>query len=128
MTANLVDAQLVELPQNRQIARRIAGQIDVGGSQDKGLVAFVAAILDECRRFGIGPRHNDARNSHNVELQAGSVQSLDLLISCHKNLTSLMAAFFGSRLLVFDVVARHSNLDKASNQIANVRVSAVTGV
>ena len=39
-----------------------------------------------------------------------------------------MAAFLRSGLLVFNVVAGHADLDKAADQIADMRVSAVTGV
>ncbi len=39
-----------------------------------------------------------------------------------------MAALLRSRLLVFDVVAGYADLDEAADQIADMRVAAVTGV
>ena len=62
-----------------------------------------------------------------VELQAGSVEA-DLLVLGHEHLTALVAALLRSGPLVFDVVARHSDLDEAADQIAHVRVATVAGV
>ena len=128
VSADFFDAQFVELPQDGQIAGLVAGEIDVGGAEDEGLVALVAPVLDERRGLGIGSRHNDARHPHDVELQAGRVEALDLLVHRHQHLAALVAALLRSRLLVFDVVAGHSDLDEAADQIADMRVATVTGV
>ena len=92
------------------------------------MVALVAPTLDEGRGLRVGSGHNDAWDPHDIELQAGSVEALDLLVPGHKHLTALVAALLRSRLLVFDVVARHPDLDHAADQIAYMRVPTVTGV
>ncbi len=65
---------------------------------------------------------------HDIELKAGGVEALDLLVGGDKHLAALVAALFGARFLIFDVIARHADFDKAADQIADMRVSAVTGV
>src|SRR5208282_1265797 len=50
---------------------------------------------------------------------------LDLFVLGHNHLAALVAAFLRSRLLVFDVVARHTDLDKAADEIAHMRVPTV---
>ena len=67
-------------------------------------------------------------NAHDVELEAGRVQSLVLLVLCHKHFAALMAALLGARALVLDVVARNAGLHEATDEVANVRVAAVAGV
>src|ERR1035441_1207946 len=69
-----------------------------------GLVALVAATLDEGRGLGVGSSDKDAGDPHDVELQAGGVEALDLLVLGHNHLAALVAAFLRSRLLVFNVV------------------------
>src|SRR5450755_3241015 len=128
MSTNLVDAQFVELAQNGQIAGLVAGEIDVGGAKDEGLIAFVAPALDKGRGFGIGSGHDDAGDAHDVQLQAGGVEALDLLVARYQYLAALVAAFLRPGLLIFDVVSRHSNLDESADQVADVRVSTVSGV
>ena len=123
-----LDAQFGELLQDGQITDLVAGQVEVGGSEDEGLIALVTAIFDESRGLGVGSSHDDARDTHDVELEAGGVEALDLFVSGDEDLAALVAALLRSRLLIFDVVARHSDLDKAADEIADVRVSAVTGV
>ena len=78
--------------------------------------------------FGVGAGDDDAGNAHDVELEAGRVQALDLLVLRDEHLAALVAALLGARALVLDVVARHADLDEAADQVANVRVAAVAGV
>src|SRR5208282_3516808 len=127
-TANLVDAQFEELSEDGQIPGLVAGQVDVRGAQDERLIALVAPALNEGCGLGISSGHKDARNPHDIELEASSIQTLDLLVLSHHHLTALMAAFLRSRLLIFDVISRNADFYKAANQIADVRVAAVTGV
>ena len=65
---------------------------------------------------------------HDVELQARGVEALDLLVFGHEHLAGLVAALLRARLLIFDVVARHADLDEAADQVADMRVAAVAGV
>src|SRR5215471_15078097 len=41
MTARVVDAQLVELPQDGEVANLVGRQLDVGGAQDERMIALV---------------------------------------------------------------------------------------
>ena len=61
-------------------------------------------------------------------MEAGRVEALDLLVLGHNHFAALVAAFLRSRLLVFDVVAGHPDFNKAADQIADMRVSTVTGI
>lgn len=61
-------------------------------------------------------------------MEAGGVQPLDLLIRGNQYLAALVAAFFGARALVFDVVAGNARFHKAANQVAHLGVAAVPGI
>ncbi len=65
---------------------------------------------------------------HDVELEAGRVQSLVLLVLRHKHFAALMAALLGARTLVLDVVARNAGFHEAADQVAHVWIAAVAGV
>ena len=115
----------------RIIARKQAlydGIFEVGGAEEERLVALVGAAVEQVGRLGVGARHDDARHPHDVELEAGGVEALDLLVGRHQHLAALMAALLGARALVLDVVAGHAGLDEAANQVAHVRIAAVAGV
>ena len=92
------------------------------------MIALVPAPLQERGRFGVGPGHDETGHLHDVELQAGRVQPLDLLVHADEHLPRLVPALLGARLLVLDVVARDPGLDEAADQIPDVRVAAVSGV
>ena len=51
-----------------------------------------------------------------------------MLVSRDQNFAALVPALFRARLLIFNVITRHADLNKAPNQIAHMRVSAVAGV
>ena len=128
MTARVVDAQLAELPQEGEVADLVGRQFSVGGAQDERLIALVPAPLQERGRFGVGSGHDEPGHLHDVELEAGGVQPLDLLVHADEHLPSLVPALLGARLLVLDVVARDPDLDETADQIPDVRVAAVSGV
>src|SRR5215471_2037572 len=92
------------------------------------MVALVPAPLQERGRFSVGPGHDDAGHLHDVELEACGAQSLDLLVQADEHLPPLVPALLSARLLVLDVVARDPDLDETTDQIPDVRITAVTGV
>ena len=65
---------------------------------------------------------------HDVELEPGGVEPLDLLVGRHQHLAALVPALLGARPLVLDVVAGDARLDEAPDEVAHVRVAAVPGV
>ncbi len=65
---------------------------------------------------------------HDVELEPGGVEPLDLLVRGHQHLAALMAALLGAGTLVLDVVPGHTRLDEASDQVAHMRITAVACV
>ena len=67
-------------------------------------------------------------HAHDVELEAGGVEPLDLFVRRDENLAALMAALLRAGALVLDVVTGHARLDETANQVAHVRISAVAGV
>ena len=92
------------------------------------VVTFVAAAVEEGGGFCIGTSHDDARHLHDVELQTSSVKTLDLLIYWDQNLASLMSAFLDTRFLVFNMIAGHTHLDKATDQVPHVGIATMACV
>ena len=97
-------------------------------AEEERLVALVGATVDQVGRLGVGAGHDDAGDPHDVELEAGGVQPLVLLVLRDQHLAALVAALLGARTLVLDVVARDAGLHEAADQVAHVRVAAVAGV
>ena len=58
-------------------------------------------------------------------MQACGIEPLVLLVLGDQDFAALVAAFFGARLLVLDVVTRHPDLDESTDEISNVRVAAM---
>ncbi len=128
MPVEMFDARLVEAAHHRQEARLVRRDSEVGDAEQERLVAFVGAAVDQVGGLGVGTRDDDPWHSHDVELEAGGVESLDLLVRRDEHLAALMAAFLGTWTLVFDVVAGHASLDEAADQVAHVWISTVSGV
>ena len=80
MAVEFGDAQLVKMLDQRQEARLVGRHVGVGRAEQERLIAFVAATVDQVGGFGVGAGDDDAGNPHDVELEAGGVQSLDLLV------------------------------------------------
>ena len=128
MTVQLRDARLVEAPHHRQEARFVRGDLQVGGAEEERLVALVGAAVDQVGGLGVRARDDDAGHPHDVELEAGGVEALDLFVRRNQDLAALMAALLRARALILDVVAGYAGLDEAANQVAYVWISAVAGV
>ena len=128
MAPDLVQAEVVEGLQDREEADAVARQLRIRGPEDERLVALIGAIVEERRGLGIGPGNDDARDPHDVELEAGGVESPVLLVLAHENLAALVAALLCAGLLVLDVVARNTDLDEPTDQVPDVRVTPVTRV
>ena len=128
VTVQLLDAQLVEAPHDRQETGLVGRDVQVGGAEQERLVALVGAAVDQVGRLGVGARDDDAGHPHDVELEAGGVEALDLFVRRHQNLAALVAALLRARALILDVVSGHADLDEAADQVAHVRISAVAGV
>ena len=105
MAVEFGDSQLVKMLDQRQEAGFVGRYIGVRRPKQEGLIALVAAAVDQVGGFGVTAGDDKARNAHDVELKAGRVQSLVLLVLCHKHFAALMAALLGARALVFDMVA-----------------------
>ena len=128
MPVEFGDALAVEAAHHGQEARLVRGDREVGGPEQEGLVALIGAAVDQVGRLGIGARHDDAGNRHDVQLEAGGVEPLDLLVGRDQHLAALVAALLGSGSLVLDVVAGYPRLDESPNQVAYVGIAAVSGI
>ena len=128
MPVEFRDARVVELAHHGQEAGLVRRDLEVGGAEQEGLVAFVGAAVEQVGGLGVGARHDDARHPHDVELEACGVQALDLFVRGNQNLAALMAALLRAGPLVLDVVPGHAGLDEAANQVAHVGITAVAGV
>ena len=118
----------MELALDGQEHGLVAGHIEIGHAQNEGLIALVGTAIEQARRLGVGASHDDARHTHDIELEARGIEAQDLLVLRHQHLTALVSALLVARLLVFDVVSRHAHFHEAANQVAHVRVSAVSGI
>ncbi len=128
MPVEFGEPRVVEAPHHRQEAGLVRRDLQVGGAEQERLVALVGAAVEQVGRLGVGARDDDARHPHDVELEAGGVEALDLFVGRHQHLAALMAALLGARALVLDVVSGHAGLDEPPDQVAHVRVAAVAGV
>ena len=73
MAVEFGDSQIVEMPDQRQEARLVRRHVGVRRPNKKGLIALVAAAVDQIGSFGVGAGDDKARNAHDVELEAGRV-------------------------------------------------------
>ena len=92
------------------------------------MVALVATAVEESGRLGIGPGDDDPRHPHDIELEAGRIEALDLLVNRDQNFAGLVTTFLNPRFLVFNMVAGHPDFGEPPNQVADVSVTAVAGV
>ena len=123
-----IDPGSVERPGHGQEHLLVARNCGVGGTEDERLIALVGAAVEQVGCFSIGAGNDDSRHAHDVELETGRVESLDLLVGADQHFAALMSTLLHAGLLVFDVIPRHSDLDEAANQVAHVGVAAVAGV
>ena len=121
-----MQSELVQGAQDREEADAVARQPR----------AFVAPRMNGWSRsslrssrsvadFGVGAGDDDAGHAHDVELEPGGVEALDLLVLGDEDLAVLVAALLRAGLLVLDVIAGHADLDEAADQVAHVGVAAV---
>src|SRR5271165_4315054 len=128
MAVEFSDSQLVKMLDQRQEARLVGRYVGVRRPKQERLIALIAATVDQVGGFGVGAGDDKPRDAHDVELEAGRVQSLVLLVLCHKHFAALMAALLGAWALILDMVARHTGLHEATDKVANVWLAAVAGV
>ncbi len=128
VAVDLRNPQLVEAPHERQVASLVGGDAEVRGTEEERLVALIGAAVDQVGRLGVGARDDDAGNAHDVELKAGGIEALDLLVRGDQHLAALVAALLGARALVLDVIPRNAGLDEAADQVAHMGIAAVAGV
>lgn len=128
MTIELLDAQFVKTPHHCQETGLVGRYVELGRAEKERLVTLVGATVDQVGRLRVGACDDDAGHPHDVELEAGGVEPLDLFVGRHQDLAALVAALLGAGSLVLDVVARHTDLDEAADQVAYVRIAAVAGV
>ena len=128
MPSEVRDSRVVELAHHGQEAGLVRRDLEVGGAEQEGLIAFVGAAVEQVGGLGVRAGHDDAGHPHDVELEAGGVEALDLFVRRHQHLAALMAALLRARALVLDVVARHARLDETANEVAHVGITAVAGV
>src|SRR5260370_9663438 len=121
MAVEFGDSQLMKMLDQGQEARLVGRYVGVRRPKQEGLIALVAATVDQVGGFGVGAADDKARDAHDVELEAGRVQSLVLLVLCHKHFAALMATLLGARALVLAVVSRHTHLHEPPEEKPNDR-------
>src|SRR5690554_1490999 len=125
---SVLDAELVQATLDREVGALIARHIEVRRAEDEGLIALIAVGLNERGRLSVRAGDDDAPDAHHIELKASGVEALDLLLGGDEDLTALVAALLGARLLILDMITRHANLDEAADEVTDVRVAAMAGV
>ena len=70
MPTDLLNTLVVERFEDGHVADPVAGKVDVGGAQDKGMIALITAGFQKCGRLGIGASYDDAGHVHDIELEA----------------------------------------------------------
>ena len=120
--------KFVESPQDRKVGRSPTRDVDVGNTENKRLIAFVASAVQQRCGFGIGSGDENAGNVHHVQLEASRVEPLDLLVYRDQYFATLMATFLATRFLILDVIAGDAHFDEATNQVPHVRIATVAGV
>ena len=56
------------------------------------------------------------------------IETLDLLVCCNQHLAGLMAALLHPRLLILDMIPRHTNFHEPADEIADLPVAAMAGI
>ena len=128
MAVNLGNAFVEELPHHRQKGHLIAGDIDLGCSKDKAVIAFIATAVEEGRGFSVRPGNDNPADFHQVQLEAGCIKAFDLFIHRYQNLAGLMATFFNTRLLILNVITGNAGFNKAADQITHMGVATMAGI
>ena len=128
MAHHLRDAGGIETPHHRHMRDPVRRDIRGGDAEDEGLVALVGRAVEQSRSLGIRPGDDDPRHAHDVELEPGSIEALDLLVTRDEHLAGLVPALLGTRLLVLDVVPRNTDFHEPTDQVPNVGITAVAGV
>jgi hypothetical protein len=105
-----------------------AGQSGDGHAQNEGMVARVNVVVQQGRRLGVGPGHQNQVAPQNVGRQSGRHQTVNVLLGAHQNLAAHVPALFGPRLLVFEVHPRRPRFDHELGQLHDRRQSAVARV
>ncbi len=81
--------------------------------QDETLIPFVAPAVKVSGRLGIGARHDDSRDLHDVELQTGGVEPFDLLVHLDQHLAGLVTAFFYAGFLILDMITGNTGFNES---------------
>ena len=92
------------------------------------MIALITAGFQKCGRLGIGASYDDAGHVHDIELEARGIETLDLLVCCNQHLAGLMAALLHPRLLILDMIPRHTNFHEPADEIADLPVAAMAGI
>ena len=98
---DLANARLVEALHQGQEARLVRRQVDVGGAEDERLVALVPTPVEQRRGLGVGASHDDPGHPHDVELEAGGVETFDLFVLGHEHVANGVAVR-GRRLVILN--------------------------
>src|SRR6185369_12129963 len=118
----------MEMLDQREEAWLVGRHLRICRPNQEGLVALVASSVNEVGCFSIGTGDDEARNTHDVELKAGRVQSLVLLVLRHEHFAALMATLLRARTLVLDVIARNAGFHKAADQVAHVGLATMASI
>src|SRR5436190_10344008 len=97
MAAQLLDAAFKETSVDRERGDLVRRNVEVGGTEDKRLIALIAAAIDQAGCLGIGAGDDDSRHAHDVQLESGRIQTLDLLILSHQYRAALVGALLRAR-------------------------------
>mmetsp|Transcript_5502 Transcript_5502/g.8752 ORF Transcript_5502/g.8752 Transcript_5502/m.8752 type:complete len:489 (+) Transcript_5502:256-1722(+) len=100
----------------------------VGGALDEHVVARILVGLDKLGSFGVGTGNDDSLSAHDVALQTGSHEAVDVLAGGHQNLSSHVAALLGSVPLILEVDSSSTSVNHGLGQAHDSGHATVAGV
>lgn len=81
------------------------------------MVPCIDGGRDKGRSLGVGTGDDDELSAHHVRLSPTSNKTVDVLLYGHHHLSGHVAAFLGSRCLIFNMNASGTGLDEHPGQL-----------
>lgn len=100
----------------------------VGDTEDELVIADVNGRRDELAGLGVGAGNHEVLGAHDVPLEAGGIEAVDVLASRDEDLAGKMAALLATMELVFKVHGSSAILGKQLGQLEDGRQTAVAGI
>mmetsp|Transcript_82936 Transcript_82936/g.222482 ORF Transcript_82936/g.222482 Transcript_82936/m.222482 type:complete len:618 (-) Transcript_82936:32-1885(-) len=102
--------------------------LGVGGTHDEHVVARVLVGLDELGGLSVGTGDDDGLGAHDVALETGGHEAIDVLAGGHENLAAHVAALLGAVALILEVDASRTSINHELGQAHDGGHATVAGI